>query len=166
MYLFSSHVKILEKAQLYFKLFDFDNDEKITPSDLMIYLGNLEKDTDTVLKETKAYLYRNRKLNKKDYILEITEFANADTNKQIANLIVKEASSKGKNYIDFFDFRHMFLNMQFIPEYSFPLYLEEEFQGDPIPMDNTNDRKQKVTQDIFVPVEEDEQNSDLEEDED
>ena len=30
-YLFSSHVKLVEKAQLYFKLFDFDNDGKITP---------------------------------------------------------------------------------------------------------------------------------------
>ena len=29
--------------------------------------------------------------------------------------------------MDFYDFRNMFLSMQFIPEYSCPLYLEEKF---------------------------------------
>ena len=126
-YLFSSHVKVIEKAQLYFRLFDFDNDGKITPSDIIVYLENLNRSTEDVLKETKKYLTKKRKINKDDYILELSEFKNANDNKQIANLIIKESCSKGKNYMDFYDFRNMFLSMQFIPEYSCPLYLEEKF---------------------------------------
>ena len=126
-YLFSSHSKVLERAQLYFRLFDFDNDGKITPSDLIVYLENLENDSDKVLKETKKYFNKERKINKDDYILELDKFKSAKTNRQIANLIIKEACSKDKNYMDFFDFRNMFLSTQFIPEYSTPLYLEEKF---------------------------------------
>ena len=129
-YLFSSHVKLVEKAQLYFKLFDFDNDGKITPSDIIVYLENLEKDTDTVLEDTKKYLKEKRKMKKEDFLSDIEEIRNADDNKRIANLIIKEACGEEKNYLDFFDFRNMFLNMQFVPEYSNPLYLEELFEDD------------------------------------
>ena len=129
-YLFSSHVKLVEKAQLYFKLFDFDNDGKITPSDIIVYLENLEKDTDTVLEDTKKYLTEKRQMKKEDFLSDIEEIRNADDNKRIANLIIKEACGEEKNYLDFFDFRNMFLNMQFVPEYSNPLYLEELFEDD------------------------------------
>ena len=129
-YLFSSHVKLVEKAQLYFKLFDFDNDGKITPSDIIVYLENLEKDTDTVLNDTKKYLREKREMKKEDFLKDIDEIRGADENKRIANLIIKEACGEEKNYLDFFDFRNMFLNMQFVPEYSNPLYLEELFDDD------------------------------------
>ena len=114
-YLFSSHVKLVEKAQLYFKLFDFDNDGKITPSDIIVYLENLEKDTDTVLNDTKKYLREKREMKKEDFLSDIDEIRGADENKRIANLIIKEACGEEKNYLDFFDFRNMFLNMQFVP---------------------------------------------------
>ena len=129
-YLFSSHVKLVEKAQLYFKLFDFDNDGKISPSDIIVYLENLEKDTDTVLNGTKKYLREKRQMKKEDFLSDIDEIKSADENKRIANLIIKEACGEEKNYLDFFDFRNMFLNMQFVPEYSNPLYLEELFDDD------------------------------------
>ena len=137
-YLFSSHVKLVEKSQLYFKLFDFDNDGKITPSDIIIYLENLEKDTDTVLNDTKKYLREKREMKKEDFLSDIEEIRNADENKRIANLIIKEACGEEKNYLDFFDFRNMFLNMQFVPEYSNPLYLEELFDDDYRPKKNNN----------------------------
>ena len=129
-YLFSSHVKLVEKAQLYFKLFDFDNDGKISPSDIIVYLENLEKDTDTVLSDTKKYLREKRQMKREDFLSDIDEIKSADENKRIANLIIKEACGEEKNYLDFFDFRNMFLNMQFVPEYSNPLYLEELFDDD------------------------------------
>ena len=129
-YLFSSHVKLVEKAQLYFKLFDFDNDGKISPSDIIVYLENLEKDTDTVLSDTKKYLREKRQMKKEDFLSDIDEIKSADENKRIANLIIKEACGEEKNYLDFFDFRNMFLNMQFVPEYSNPLYLGELFDDD------------------------------------
>ena len=166
-YLFSSHVKILEKAQLYFRLFDFDNDGKITPSDIIVYLENLDRESKEVLQETKKYLTKKRKINKDHYIEELSEFKNANENKQIANLIIKEASAKGKNYIDFYDFRNMFLSMQFIPEYSCPLYLEERFNDgrvgagalkppkkDKSDDGSDNDKKinQNETQAVVVPV--------------
>ena len=113
-YLFSSHAKVLERAQLYFKLFDFDNDGKITPSDLIVYLDNLDKDSEDVLKDTKKFFNKERKINKDDYIMELEQLKSASEKKQIANLIIKESCSKGKNYIDFFDFRNMYLSLQFI----------------------------------------------------
>ena len=137
-YLFSSHSKILERAQLYFKLFDFDNDGKITPSDLIIYLENLDKDSEEVLKETKKFFNKERKINKDDYIMELGQFKSAKDKKQIANLIIKESCSKGKNYIDFFDFRNMYLTLQFIPEYYCPLYLEEKFNDGRVGGSNKN----------------------------
>ena len=88
-YLFSSHVKLVEKAQLYFKLFDFDNDGKISPSDIIVYLENLEKDTDTVLNDTKKYLREKRQMKKEDFLSDIDEIKSADENKRIANLIIK-----------------------------------------------------------------------------
>ena len=137
-YLFSSHVKLVEKAQLYFKLFDFDNDGKITPSDIIVYLENLGKDTDEVLDDTKKYLREKRKMKKEDFLSDIDEIKSADENVRIANLIIKEACGEDKNYLDFFDFRNMFLNMQFVPEYSNPLYLEELFE------DNYRKNKKKA----------------------
>ena len=95
-YLFSSHAKVLERAQLYFKLFDFDNDGKITPSDLIVYLDNLDKDSEDVLKDTKKFFNKERKINKDDYIMELEQFKSASEKRQIANLIIKESCSKGK----------------------------------------------------------------------
>ena len=95
-YLFSSHVKLVEKAQLYFKLFDFDNDGKITPSDIIVYLENLEKDTDAVLNDTKKYLTEKRQMKKEDFLADIDEIRSADENKRIANLIIKEACGEKK----------------------------------------------------------------------
>ena len=151
-YLFSSHVKLVEKAQLYFKLFDFDNDGKITPSDIIVYLENLEKDTDTVLSDTKKYLREERKMKKEDFLSNIDDIRNADENKRIANLIIKEACGEEKNYLDFFDFRNMFLNMQFVPEYSNPLYLEELFEDDY--RTKKNNKKQKKD-DLVISVKND-----------
>ena len=151
-YLFSSHVKLVEKAQLYFKLFDFDNDGKITPSDIIVYLENLEKDTDTVLSDTKKYLREKRQMKKEDFLSDIDEIKSADENKRIANLIIKEACGEEKNYLDFFDFRNMFLNMQFVPEYSNPLYLEELFEDD---YRGNKKKKKKQKNDIVVSVKND-----------
>ena len=151
-YLFSSHVKLVEKAQLYFKLFDFDNDGKITPSDIIVYLENLEKDTDTVLSDTKKYLREKRQMKKEDFLSDIDEIKSADENKRIANLIIKEACGEEKNYLDFFDFRNMFLNMQFVPEYSNPLYLEELFEDD---YRGNKKKKKKAKNDIVVSVKND-----------
>ena len=69
-------------------------------------------------------------MKKEDFLSDIDEIKSADENKRIANLIIKEACGEEKNYLDFFDFRNMFLNMQFVPEYSNPLYLEELFDDD------------------------------------
>ena len=156
-YLFSSHVKLVEKAQLYFKLFDFDNDGKITPSDIIVYLENLEKDTDTVLSDTKKYLREERKMKKEDFLSNIDDIRNADENKRIANLIIKEACGEEKNYLDFFDFRNMFLNMQFVPEYSNPLYLEELFTDDYRVKNNKNNKIQEEKKvengnELIIPV--------------
>ena len=93
-------------------------------------LENIEKDTDTVLSDTKKYLREKRQMKKEDFLSDIDEIKSADENKRIANLIIKEACGEEKNYLDFFDFRNMFLNMQFVPEYSNPLYLEELFDDD------------------------------------
>ena len=150
-YLFSSHVKLVEKAQLYFKLFDFDNDGKITPSDIIVYLENLEKDTDTVLNDTKKYLREKREMKKEDFLSDIDEIRGADENKRIANLIIKEACGEEKNYLDFFDFRNMFLNMQFVPEYSNPLYLDELFEDDY----RTNKKKLNNNNDLLISVKND-----------
>ena len=150
-YLFSSHVKLVEKAQLYFKLFDFDNDGKITPSDIIVYLENLEKDTDTVLNDTKQYLREKRQMKKEDFLSDIDEIKSADENKRIANLIIKEACGEEKNYLDFFDFRNMFLNMQFVPEYSNPLYLDELFEDDY----RTNKKKLNNNNDLIISVKND-----------
>ena len=151
-YLFSSHVKLVEKAQLYFKLFDFDNDGKITPSDIIVYLENLEKDTDTVLSDTKKYLREERKMKKEDFLSNIDDIRNADENKRIANLIIKEACGEEKNYLDFFDFRNMFLNMQVVPEYSNPLYLEELFEDDYRTKQKNNKQKKE---DLVISVKND-----------
>ena len=130
-------------------------------------MENLDRDSNEVLQETKKYLTKKRKINKDHYIEELSEFKNANENKQIANLIIKEASSKGKNYIDFYDFRNMFLSMQFIPEYSCPLYLEEKFndgrvgggvlkvkESEKESKTDVNDNKsnQNETQAVAVPV--------------
>ena len=155
-YLFSSHVKLVEKAQLYFKLFDFDNDGKITPSDIIVYLENLEKDTDTVLNDTKKYLREKRGMKKEDFLSDIDEIRGADENKRIANLIIKEACGEEKNYLDFFDFRNMFLNMQFVPEYSNPLYLEELFDDDYRPKKNN---KNQNNNDLVISVKNDNNNN-------
>ena len=69
-------------------------------------------------------------MKKEDFLSDIDEIKSADENIRIANLIIKEACGEDKNYLDFFDFRNMFLNMQFVPEYSNPLYLEELFDDD------------------------------------
>ena len=158
-YLFSSHVKLVEKAQLYFKLFDFDNDGKITPSDIIVYLENLEKDTDTVLNDTKKYLREKREMKKEDFLSDIDEIRGADENKRIANLIIKEACGEEKNYLDFFDFRNMFLNMQFVPEYSNPLYLEELFDDDYRPKKNN---KNQNNNDLVISVKNDNNNNNKE----
>ena len=158
-YLFSSHVKLVEKAQLYFKLFDFDNDGKITPSDIIVYLENLEKDTDTVLNDTKKYLREKRGMKKEDFLSDIDEIRGADENKRIANLIIKEACGEEKNYLDFFDFRNMFLNMQFVPEYSNPLYLEELFDDDYRPKKNN---KNQNNNDLVISVKNDNNNKETE----
>ena len=158
-YLFSSHVKLVEKAQLYFKLFDFDNDGKITPSDIIVYLENLEKDTDTVLNDTKKYLREKREMKKEDFLSDIDEIRGADENKRIANLIIKEACGEEKNYLDFFDFRNMFLNMQFVPEYSNPLYLEELFEDDYRPKKNN---KNQNNNDLVISVKNDNNNKETE----
>ena len=155
-YLFSSHVKLVEKAQLNFKLFDFDNDGKITPSDIIVYLENLEKDTDTVLNDTKKYLREKREMKKEDFLSDIDEIRGADENKRIANLIIKEACGEEKNYLDFFDFRNMFLNMQFVPEYSNPLYLEELFDDDYRPKKNN---KNQNNNDLVISVKNDNNNN-------
>ena len=151
-YLFSSHVKLVEKAQLYFKLFDFDNDGKITPSDIIVYLENLGKDTDEVLDDTKKYLREKRKMKKEDFLSDIDEIKSADENVRIANLIIKEACGEDKNYLDFFDFRNMFLNMQFVPEYSNPLYLEELFSDD---YRGQKKKKKKNEKEVIIPVKND-----------
>ena len=158
-YLFSSHVKLVEKSQLYFKLFDFDNDGKITPSDIIVYLENLEKDTDSVLNDTKKYLREKREMKKEDFLSDIEEIRSADENKRIANLIIKEACGEEKNYLDFFDFRNMFLNMQFVPEYSNPLYLEELFDDDYRPKKNN---KNKNNNDLIISVKNDNNNKETE----
>ena len=154
-YLFSSHVKLVEKAQLYFKLFDFDDDGKITPSDIIVYLENLEKDTDTVLSDTKKYLREKRQMKKEDFLSDIDEIKNADENKRIANLIIKEACGEEKNYLDFFDFRNMFLNMQFVPEYSNPLYLEELFDDD---YRTNKNKKKENNNELMISVKNDDLN--------
>ena len=171
-YLFSSHAKVLERAQLYFRLFDFDNDGKITPSDIIVYLENLDRDTEKVLKETKTYFNKERKINKEDYILELDDFKGANENRQIANLIIKESGSKGKGYLDFFDFRNMFLNMQFIPEYYNPLYLEEKFNDGRVgggglvkKEEKKEDKDEKATNEVVVPVKSEGENKDKKEDE-
>ena len=173
-YLFSSHAKVLERAQLYFRLFDFDNDGKITPSDIIVYLENLDRDTEKVLKETKKFFNKERKINKEDYILELDDFKGANENRQIANLIIKESGSKGKGYLDFFDFRNMFLNMQFIPEYYNPLYLEEKFNDGRVgggglvkkeEKKEDKDKDENATNEVIVPVKSEGENKDKKEDE-
>ena len=177
LYLFSNHAKIDERAQLYFKLFDFDNDGKITPSDIIVYLENLNRDSKEVLEETKKYLTQKRKINPEDYISEVDKFKKDTNNRQIANLIIKESGSNGKSYLDIFDFRNMFLNMQFIPEYNNFLYLEEKFndgratassftnQNQQNPQNNQQNNINNKETEVILPVKSEEANLKKEENE-
>ena len=59
--------------------------------------------------------------------------------------------------MDFFDFRNMFLNMQFVPEYSNPLYLEELFTDDYRVKNNKNNKIQEEKKvengnELIIPV--------------
>ena len=56
-----------------------------------------------------------------------------------------------KKLFRFFDFRNMFLNMQFVPEYSNPLYLDELFEDDY----RTNKKKLNNNNDLIISVKND-----------
>lgn len=49
MFCFSEHIDSEQKSVIYFKLFDFDNDEKITKNDIETYLCNLSKSPEELI---------------------------------------------------------------------------------------------------------------------
>jgi len=64
--------------------------------------------------------------NNENEILELEQLQKVDKSTQIANVIIKEATNNNKEFLDFFDFRYLFLNTQFIPDYQSNLYLFDE----------------------------------------
>ena len=49
MFCFSEHIDNEQKSVIYFKLFDFDNDEKISKNDIETYLCNLSKSPEELI---------------------------------------------------------------------------------------------------------------------
>ena len=49
MFCFSEHIDNEQKSVIYFKLFDFDNDEKISKNDIETYLCNLSKSSEELI---------------------------------------------------------------------------------------------------------------------
>ena len=176
LYFFSSHVKVDEKARIFFKLFDFDKDGRIGIKDIKTYLDNLNRPANEILipikqadpedskqeisinsdnddedseeeKKNKKNKKNNKNSKEKDKktnndknnndsnnneneVLELDQLQKEDKSTQIANLIIKEATNNNKEFLDFFDFRYIFLNTQFIPDYQHNLYLYEELPNE------------------------------------
>ena len=177
LYYFSSHVKVDEKARIFFKLFDFDKDGRIGIKDIKTYLDNLNRPANEILipikqadpEDSKQEISinsdndddedseeeKNKKKNKKNKkktkdkdkktnndknnndsnnneneVLELEQLQKEDKSTQIANVIIKEATNNNKEFLDFFDFRYIFLNTQFIPDYQHNLYLYEELPNE------------------------------------
>ena len=177
LYYFSSHVKVDEKARIFFKLFDFDKDGRIGIKDIKTYLDNLNRPANEILipikqadpEDSKQEISinsdndddedseeeKNKKKNKKNKkktkdkekktnndknnndsnnneneVLELDQLQKEDKSTQIANVIIKEATNNNKEFLDFFDFRYIFLNTQFIPDYQHNLYLYEELPNE------------------------------------
>ena len=68
--------------------------------------------------------------NNENEVLELEQLQKEDKSTQIANVIIKEATNNNKEFLDFFDFRYLFLNTQFIPDYQHNLYLYEELPNE------------------------------------
>ena len=177
LYYFSSHVKVDEKARIFFKLFDFDKDGRIGIKDIKTYLDNLNRPANEILipikqavpedskqeisinsdndddedseeekkkkknkknkkktkdkeKKTNNDKNNNDSNNNENEVLELEQLQKEDKSTQIANVIIKEATNNNKEFLDFFDFRYIFLNTQFIPDYQHNLYLYEELPNE------------------------------------
>ena len=134
-YIFSSHCKPEDKTQAFFKLFDFDNDGRIGINDIKQYLKNLSEKTFNLQQRPKKKdeddddsedSERKKEVN----LIDIDELHNKDDETKIAQVVIREATSGNKDYLDYFDFRYLFLNTQFIPDYCHNIYLLDEIEVD------------------------------------
>jgi Ca2+-binding EF-hand superfamily protein len=146
-YIFSDHCKPEDKTQAFFKLFDFDNDGRIGIKDIKTYLKNLKSHPFQLhqrpIKEDDSDDSEDK--NKKEVnLLDVNQLQNQDFDTQIAQVVIREATSGNKDYLDYFDFRYLFINTQFIPDYCHYIYLQEEIDVEPLnpnlmnPMNNAN----------------------------
>ena len=134
-YIFSSHCKPEDKTQAYFKLFDFDNDGRIGINDIKQYLKNLNEKPFNLQQRPKKKGEDSdddsEDNNKEVNLIDINELQNKDNDTQIAQVVIREATSGNKDYLDYFDFRYLFLNTQFIPDYCHNIYLLDEIDVEP-----------------------------------
>lgn len=72
MFCFSEHI---DKSVIYFKLFDFDNDEKITKNDIETYLCNLNKSSEELI-DIPLREYNNDTVTNKENELSQMELPN------------------------------------------------------------------------------------------
>ena len=93
-------------------------------------IKKIKKKTKDKDKKTNNDKNNNDSNNNENEVLELEQLQKEDKSTQIANVIIKEATNNNKEFLDFFDFRYIFLNTQFIPDYQHNLYLYEELPNE------------------------------------
>ena len=140
LYIFSQYCTKEKKTQSFFKLYDFDNDGRIGINDIKTYLKNLKTNPFILQKKPKDKKEDEESddsdLKKENSLLKIEDLLNKDEDTQIAQIVIREATSGNKDYLDYFDFRYMFLNTQFLSDYHHFIDLDNEVDVEPnIPKD-------------------------------
>lgn len=156
-YYFTDHAAIDDKCIAYFRLFDFDNDYRISVSDIETYLNNLNKSVDELVKVPEkpfTTTIRNenedeRKISNANLLTFVEQDAKAQNqdehislrknikldlnsnntqteNNKIAEIIIKEAEITDKKYLNYLDFKFVFMTSNFIKDYSHNIYLYED----------------------------------------
>ena len=155
-YYFTDHAAIDDKCIAYFRLFDFDNDYRISVSDIETYLNNLNKSVDELVKvpEKPFTTIRNenedeRKISNANLLTFVEQDAKAKNqdehislrknikldlnanntqteNNKIAEMIIKEAEITDKKYLNYLDFKFVFMTSNFIKDYSHNIYLYKD----------------------------------------
>ena len=150
MFCFSEHIDNEQKSVIYFKLFDFDNDEKISKNDIETYLCNLSKSPEELI-DIPLREYNNDTVDtNKDNNISQMELPNtikeqkqerqqSDADlltlvenkrikeeeralyRKIAEMIINESSNK--DYLSYTDFKYMFIGSQYLKDYTHNIYL-------------------------------------------
>ena len=136
LYIFSEYCTKEKKTQSFFKLFDFDNDGRIGIKDIKTYLENLKKNPLILQKKPKEKKEDDEEsddseLQREHNLIKIEDLSDKDEDTQIAQIVIREATSGNKDYLDYFDFRYTFLNTQFLSDYHHFIDLDDEVDVDP-----------------------------------